>query len=61
MIRYTYTMDAYLWAENEEEAIKRANKIIATERKEHDNQANLLELYETPFATLTARKINLNK
>jgi len=54
-------MDAYLWAENEEEAIKRANKIIATERKEHDNQANLLELYETPFATLTARKINLNK
>ena len=55
--RYTVTADFYLYAESDEEAKEKASNWAYWQRKEHDNQANVLEIHETPFASLTARKL----
>jgi len=59
MKRYTATIDMYIFAENDTEAKKKANRVADRLRMEQDNQAKLLTLHETPFATLIARKIEL--
>jgi uncharacterized membrane-anchored protein len=57
--RYTGTIDFYLLADSDEDAKRILNKICEKLRSEQDNQANPLELHETPFGTLNARKIEL--
>lgn len=59
MKRYTITTDFYLWAENDSEAIQKANNWANKQNKKEDNQTKILEIHETPFATLLARKINI--
>lgn len=55
--RYTATIDFYILAKSDQEAEFIVQAFCQSLRKEKDNQANLLELHETPFGTLAARKI----
>jgi len=56
--RYTVTLDAYLWARNDREAMVKAAKIAEFLQKLDDNQAKVLELHETPFTSMTAREVH---
>lgn len=56
-MRYTVTMDFYIQAENEKEAIKIAQELAEKQRKELDNQAQILFIHETPFASLQSKLI----
>ena len=55
--RYTVTLDLYLYADNDKEAIKQANELAKKLSEKEDNGASVLALYETPFASLVARPI----
>lgn len=57
-MRYTATIDFFVNAENELEAMEQIVEITANLKLKYDNQANLLELHETPFGTLLAKKID---
>lgn len=59
--RYTVTLDAYLYARTDREAMVKAAKISAFLQTLEDNRAQVLELHETPFATLTAREVHKGK
>jgi hypothetical protein len=59
--RYTATIDMYIFAENDTEAKKKANRVADRLRMEQDNQAKLLTLYETPFASVESREIPLKR
>jgi hypothetical protein len=52
--RYTMTMDFYIWADDDADAIKEANKIVTKMRAEEDNQPVLLNIHRTPFGQLVA-------
>lgn len=57
MKRFTITADFYILAENDENAIKQANEWMQNMRDLHDNQAQVLSIHETPFATMLVRRI----
>lgn len=57
MERYTITADFYIYATSEKDAIKQAKEWEKNMNDLHDNQAKVLTLYETPFASMVARKI----
>jgi len=59
-MRYTITLDFYAWADSDEEIKKQANDLVKAMREKEDNQANVLEIHETPFASLSVRKLNIN-
>ena len=56
--RYTITLDAYLYARNDREAMVKAVQFVESLNEAEDNQAKVLELSETPFATLSSRLIH---
>lgn len=55
--RYTVTLEFYIYAKDDEEAIKLAQKIEDNQRRKYDNQAIVTEIYHTPFGTLSTRRI----
>ena len=57
--RYVVTMDMYVYAENDHMAKKEAQKIADELKSKYDNQAQVLELGEQPFASIQFRKIDL--
>lgn len=56
-IRYTVTMDMYIYAHNDDDAIRIAKEIAEKERDQWDNQAQVLSVHETPFGMAKAKEI----
>ena len=58
-MRYTVTMDAYIYADNDEDAKIEKDRLIKELNKvgEEDHRIQMLELHRTPFGELTATKI----
>jgi hypothetical protein len=56
--RYTVTFDAYLWARNDREAMVKAAKVAEFLQTLEDNQARVLKLEETPFASFNTRTVH---
>ncbi len=60
MPRYTITLDLYIHAETDMEAIKLAEEITQDQRNKFDNQCRLLELHSTPFASMNVEKLDFS-
>lgn len=59
MKRYVVTLDFYLYAENDESAIKEALKIAYEEDKKFDNRCTVVSLHEQPTGRLGSREVKL--
>lgn len=59
--RYTVTLDSYLYARNDREAMVKAAKVAEFLRTLDDNQAQVLELHKTPFASLDCKLVHKGK
>ena len=55
--RYTLTVDMYIYANDDEDAKRKATKFAEHQRYLYDNQCNVLELHRTPFASMVAEKV----
>ena len=55
--RYTVKLDAYLYAENDEQAKSKAAKLAEFLQTFEDNNAQVIELKETPYGSLTSREV----
>lgn len=56
--RYTLTVDLYIYANTDDEAIKEAKKVIDTLENKDDCKAEILSIYETMFGSFgQARKV----
>ena len=55
--RYTVKLDAYLYAENDEQAKIKAAKLAEFLQTFEDNNAQVIELKETPYGSLTSREV----
>lgn len=56
--RYTLTVDLYIYANTDDEAIKEAKKVIDTLENKDDCKAEILSIHETPFGSIgEARKV----
>jgi len=58
-MRYAVTLDFYIHADNDQQAIEKAQKIAQKRRDKHDDYTNVLEIHETPFASMHNRKLIL--
>ncbi len=47
--RYVLTMDMYIYAESDEQALMIANDIVKKENDEWDNQAKILSVHSAPY------------
>jgi len=56
--RYTVKLDAYLYARNDREAMVKAAKLADFLQTLEDNQAQVLELHETPFGSFNSREVH---
>ena len=56
--RYTVTLDAYLHARNDREAMVEAARLAEYLQKADDNQAQVLKLELTPFTSLCHRLVH---
>ena len=56
--RYTVKLDAYLYAENDEQAKIKAAKLAELLQNFEDNNAQVIELRETPYGSLTSREVD---
>lgn len=61
MNRYVVTLDAYLWAESDKQAKRKAKKYAAKLNELDDCRPSVIGLWEQPFGTLTNRAIPLNR
>ncbi len=59
--RYTVKLDAYLYAENDQEAKIKAAKLAELLQTFEDNNAQVIELKETPYGSLTSREVESPK
>ena len=50
--RYTVTIDLYVYAENDEQAIKEAQFYVEHNRLVEDNKASIVSIHETPFGNI---------
>lgn len=57
-MRYTVKLDAYVYAENDEEAKAKATKLANFLQTLEDNNAQVIELTETPYGSLTSREVD---
>ena len=57
--RYTAIISVYVYAQNDEDAKKEAQKIVDKMGDIEDNYAGVESLQETPFAKMTSRKVEL--
>jgi len=59
MKRYAVTIDLYIHADSDVEAIKQADKIAENLRSKEDNHASVLEIWENKFGSLDHRRVIL--
>ena len=57
MKRYVVTLEKYVFAENDKEAIFQAQKQATDEQIAHDNRCSVTEIVEHPFGTIGNRKV----
>ncbi|MDY0193603.1 MAG: hypothetical protein RBR93_08750 [Aliarcobacter butzleri] len=50
--RYTVTLDLYVYANTDDEAIKEAKKAIDTLENKDDYKSEILSIHETPFGVI---------
>ena len=55
--RYRITVALDVWSDNDEGAKTVSNEIVEKLMKYEDNNAQLIEIYETPFASLAPRLV----
>jgi len=58
--RYTVTTEFYIWADNDAEAIFKANEVALEQREKEDNQCLVRSVSSTPFASLLSNTIYSN-
>ena len=58
--RYAVTMDMYIYATSDKEALKGIESITGMINKELDNSPRAKKLVEIPFGSLDAREVELN-
>ena len=57
--RYVVTFEAYVYAENDYMAKKRANDLkLSIENRRHSDQVKVTEIGEQPFASFDYRKLD---
>ena len=59
MKRYAVTIDLYIHADSDAEAIKQADKIAENLRGKEDNHASVLEIWENKFGSIDHRRVIL--
>lgn len=59
--RYTITLDFYIHARTDRQAMVKAALIAEEMRTKEDNQAQVLSLSETPFASMYSRTVHTGK
>ncbi len=59
--RYTVKLDAYWYAENDEQAKIKAAKLAELLQNFEDNNAQVIELKETPYGSFTSREVESSK
>jgi hypothetical protein len=57
MKRYAVTIDLYVYAEYDEDAIKQADDIAKQMDLDNDNKATVQSIHEQSFGQLTSRKV----
>ena len=57
--RYTVKLGAYLYAENDEQAKAKAEKLAKLLQTLEDNSAQVIELNETPYGYFTNREVGI--
>lgn len=57
--RYIVKVDMYVYARNDEHAISKAKMIAKRQCDQYDNQCNVVEIIELPFASLMLREVPL--
>jgi hypothetical protein len=60
-MRYTIELDAYVYADTDEEARELAARLAQKLREGDDNDARVLTIHETPHGTLNARPVNVEE
>ena len=55
--RYTVVMDMYVYANDDQHAIQIAENIAQKEREQWDNQARVMKVHSTPFASAAYKQI----
>jgi hypothetical protein len=55
--RYVVTLEKYVFAENDKEAIYQAQKQAVKEQIAEDNRCSVTEIVEQPFGTIGNRKV----
>ena len=57
MKRYATTIDLYVYAESDEDAIKQSEQIAKQMDLDNDNKASVQSIHEQSFGQLTSRKV----
>ena len=57
MKRYTVTIDLYVYAESDKDAVKQAETIAKQMDIDNDNKASVQSIYEQSFGQLTSRQV----
>ncbi|MEM6815296.1 MAG: hypothetical protein AAF600_13075 [Bacteroidota bacterium] len=59
MKRYVVTMDFYVYADSDVEAVDQAKKYADDFDSAKDNRANVISVHENPFASTVSRLIEI--
>lgn len=57
--RYIVTVDMYVYARNDQHAISKAKMIAKRQCDQYDNQCEVVDIIERPFASLMSRQVPL--
>jgi hypothetical protein len=57
MKRYSVTIDLYVYAASDEDAIKQADDVAKQMDLDNDNKASVQSIHEQSFGQLTSRKV----
>lgn len=59
MKRYTVAIDLYIWADSDADVIEKAQAIAKELQAKEDNNAKVLDIYETPFGIFESRAVKI--
>lgn len=61
-MRYTVTFEVYIQADSDKQALSKAEMIASRQNDKYSPQDwSVSELHQTPFASLIAKKVDINK
>lgn len=61
-MRYTVTFEVYIQADSDKQALSKAEMIASRQNAKYTAQDwSVSELHQTPFASLIAKKVDINK